>query len=57
MIQSVIPDKDAKSLIFSLDTPNDGYLIVGIPRELLDSKRGNFDDVFFVLVDGEQIFF
>lgn len=44
----------SKSLLVRFSTTNDGKLTVIIPRELVDSKIGDSDDRFFLLVDGEE---
>jgi len=56
-IQKIIPNKEIEALILVLDTTNDGYLALAIPRDILDAKMGNSDDVFYVLVDGEETIF
>jgi len=49
---SIELDSDFIELIIGIDTSDDGILEISIPRELLDAKFDNVDDVFFVLVDG-----
>jgi len=49
---SIELDSDFIELIIGIDTSDDGILQISIPRELLDAKFDNVDDVFFVLVDG-----
>ncbi|QUC64374.1 HYR domain-containing protein [Nitrosopumilus sp. K4] len=49
----VTPDMDAISLIVSIDTFNEGYVTLHLPRTLIDSKYQNNDSKFFVLVDGD----
>ena len=45
-----------KSLVLSLGTINDGTLIVGIPRALIDAKLdNNQDEKFFVLLGGQEV--
>ena len=52
---SIMPDVDATSLIISIDATNDGSLTLTIPRSVLDATQDNGeDDVFFVLIDGEE---
>ena len=52
---SIMPDVDAKSLIISIDATSDGSLTLTIPRSILESTQDNGkDDVFFVLIDGEE---
>ena len=51
-VLSIELDSDFIELIIDIDTTDDGILEISIPRELLDAKFDNEDDVFFVLVDG-----
>lgn len=51
-ILSAFLDPDFVELIVLIDSANDGLLEITIPRQLLDAKFGESDDVFFVLVDG-----
>jgi hypothetical protein len=51
-VLSIELDSDFIELIIDIDTTDDGILEISIPRELLDAKFDNVDDVFFVLVDG-----
>ena len=54
---SITPDVDANSLIIGIDAKSDGTLSITLPRELIDAKIGADDDMFFVLVDGEEVDF
>jgi predicted secreted protein with PEFG-CTERM motif len=56
-ITTILPDIDANSLIIGLETTNNGELTVTLPRDIIDSTINNEDDVFFVLVDGEEVTF
>jgi predicted secreted protein with PEFG-CTERM motif len=47
-------DMKSKSLIVQIDSESDGDITLHIPRMLLDSKSGNADSRFFVLVNGEE---
>lgn len=47
-------DAQATSLIINLATLENGELTISVPRMLLDSKIGNYDEDFFVLLDGEE---
>ncbi len=47
-------DMDSKSLIVRIDADSDGEITLDIPRSVLDSKSGNMDSRFFVLVNGEE---
>ncbi len=47
-------DMDSKSLIVQIDSDSDGDLTLNIPRSVLDSKSGDNDSRFFVLVNDEE---
>lgn len=51
-VLTIILDSDFIELIIDFDTTDDGILEISFPRELLDAKFDNEDDVFFILVDG-----
>ena len=55
----IIRDMDVNSLIISISATSDGSLTLTIPRSVLDTKIDgtNDDDDFFVLVDGEAVYF
>jgi len=57
MIKQVYPDEDAKSLMVKIDTVSNGTLAIILPREVIDAKFGESDDVFFVVIDGEEVSF
>jgi len=44
----------SKSLTVNLQADNDGQITLNIPRSVLDSKAGEKDDSFLVLIDGEE---
>lgn len=52
VVNQVVPDDEAQSLIIQIDSITNGTLIMKLPREVIDSKFGDKDDEFFVLVDG-----
>ena len=56
-IISITPDIDQSSLIIEIEAVDDGELTITLPRELIDSKIGDADDDFFVLVDAEEVDF
>ncbi len=56
-IINVIPDLDAVSLLIDIEAIDDGAITLTIPRSVLDSTINGSDDEFFVLVDGEEVFF
>ena len=47
-------DMKSKSLIVQIDSESDGDITLNIPRSVLDSKSGNQDSRFFVLVNSEE---
>ena len=47
-------DMDSKSLIVRINADSDGEITQDIPRSVLDSKSGNTDSRFFVLVNDEE---
>ena len=57
IIEKIILDIEASSLIIAINSTNDGILTIELPRKLIDSKEGRADDAFFVLVDGEEMEF
>jgi len=55
---SIMPDIDAKSLIVTIEATSDGSLTITIPRSVADAlDNDGKDDVYFVLVDGEEVDF
>ena len=54
-IVQATPNGEKKSLLLELETTEDGVLDIKLPRTLIDAKLENGgDDVFFVLIDGEE---
>lgn len=56
-ILTINADPDSASLIFDIVTTSDGEITLTLPRDLIDSKIGNNDDIFIVLVDAEEAVF
>ena len=56
-ITNVIPDLDAVSLLIDIEAIDTGAITLTIPRSVLDSTINDSDDEFFVLVDGEEVYF
>ena len=56
-ITNVIPDLDAVSLLIDIEVIDNGAITLTIPRSVLDSTINDSDDEFFVLVDGEEVYF
>jgi predicted secreted protein with PEFG-CTERM motif len=57
VINQVIPDTEAKSLIVQIDSISNGTLTIKLPREVIDAKFGDNDDDFFVVLDGLEMDF
>lgn len=55
-VKSLQVDEVFSSLIITLDANDDGVLTITLPRDFMDSKIGDADDDFFVLLDGEEVF-
>jgi hypothetical protein len=51
-VADMVTDLDFIELIVEIDSIDDGILQISIPRELLDAKFNDDDDIFFVIVDG-----
>ena len=51
-VADMVTDPDFIELIVEIDSTDDGILQISIPRELLDAKFNDDDDIFFVIVDG-----
>ena len=51
---SITPDVNSKSLIIAINATQDGSLTITLPRSVIDAKKGDKDDSFIVLVDGEE---
>ena len=54
VINQVIPDIEAQSLMVQIDSISNGTLVIKLPREAIDAKFGEDDDDFFVLIDGVE---
>ncbi len=50
-ISSMYASKSDTSLVILINSTSDGSLVVDLPRNLIDSKAGQNDDNFIVLVD------
>jgi len=51
-VSNILLDADFIELIVEIDSTEDGILEISFPRELLDAKFGQQDDIFFVIVEG-----
>jgi predicted secreted protein with PEFG-CTERM motif len=54
-VVGIFPDVNANSLVVKTDINSAGDLTLELPRSLIDAKIGNSDDIFFTLVDGEEV--
>jgi len=54
-VDGIQEDFDANSLIISITATDDGTLTIILPRAVIDTKLNGDDDVFFVLIDGEEV--
>ncbi len=51
-VSNILLDADFIELIVEIDSTEDGILEISFPRELLDAKFEQHDDIFFVIVEG-----
>jgi predicted secreted protein with PEFG-CTERM motif len=51
---SITPDTNSTSLIIAIEATQDGSLTITLPRAVIDAMKGDKDDSFIVLVDGEE---
>ncbi len=51
---SIVEDFESHSLIITISTTSDGELTITLPRSVIDSKDGDADSDFFVIIDGEE---
>ena len=53
-VNSFTSDINTTSLIINITATEDGSLKVVLPRKIIDSKHEEQDDVFYLLIDGEE---
>jgi hypothetical protein len=51
-VSNILLDSDFIELIVEIESTEDGILEISFPRELLDAKFEQQDDIFFVIVEG-----
>lgn len=56
-VSSISIESDLVELVINIVSTEDGNLQITMPRNLLDSRINNSDDVFYVLVDGFEAFY
>lgn len=55
-INKIEADPEFTSILISVSaTDQDGELTITLPRQLIDSKSGNSDDQFIILIDGNEV--
>jgi len=54
-VDGIQEDFESHSLIISITATDDGTLTIILPRAVIDTKLNGDDDVFFVLIDGEEV--
>jgi len=55
-VKSMIIDPEIFALIAILETENDGYITLDLPRESIDAKKNDStDDSFIILIDGVEV--
>lgn len=56
MVRNITVDEDFTSIILSVETSaTGGELTIALPRALIDSKSGDANDEFIVVVDGKEV--
>jgi len=56
-VNSFTSDTNTTSLIINITTPEDGSLKAILPRNIIDSIYKKDNDIFYILIDGEEIDF
>ena len=56
-VNSFTSDTNTTSLIINITTTEGGSLKAILPRKIIDSKYEEQDDVFYLLIDGEEVKF
>ncbi len=55
-VKDMIVDSDIFALIVILETEDDGFITLELPRESIDAKKSdNLDDTFIILIDGVEV--
>ena len=56
-VNSLTSDTNTTSLIINITAPDNGELKIIIPRMIVDSEYNEDDDIFYIIIDGEEIDF
>jgi len=54
-VNSFTSDTNTTSLIINTTVQEDGSLKVILPRNIIDSTHEEQDDIFYILIDGEEV--
>jgi hypothetical protein len=54
-VNSFTSDINTTSLIIDITVSEDGSLNVTLPRKIIDSIHEEQDDIFYILIDGEEV--
>ena len=54
-VNSFTSDTNTTSLMIDITVSEDGSLNVTLPRNIIDSTYEEQDDVFYILIDGEEV--
>ena len=54
-VNSFTSDTNTTSLILDITVSEDGSLNVTLPRKIIDSIHEEQDDIFYILIDGEEV--
>jgi hypothetical protein len=57
IVNSLSSDINTTSLIINITASDSGVLQITIPKTIIDSTYNNDDDVFYIIIDGEEIEF
>ena len=56
-VNSFTSDTNTTSLIINITATEDGSLKAILPRKIIDSTYEEQDDIFYLLIDGEEVMF
>lgn len=56
-VNNLTSDINTTSLIINITAPDNGELKIIIPRMIVDSEYNEEDDIFYIIIDGEEIDF
>jgi hypothetical protein len=56
-IDNLTSDINTTSMLIDITAPEDGIIKAIIPRKIIDSTYEDQDDIFYILIDGEEVMF